>query len=135
MNLVFDTYALMTYLQREPGHQIVRSLLAETLQHQHEAYISVINLGESYYMRYRKGSLAQANSALRFVRRTRMQIAPATTERVMRAAHLKATLSLSYADAFAATLAQELNATLVTGDAEYKPLETTINLLWLRIIP
>lgn len=125
----------MTYLQREPGHQIVRSLLAETLQHQHEAYISIINLGELYYMRHRKGSPSQADSALRFVRRTRIGIVPATTGRVLSAARLKATLSLSYADAFAATLAQELNATLVTGDAEYKPLASSLNILWLRHIP
>lgn len=125
----------MTYLRREPGHQLVRSLLAETLQREHEAYLSVINLGELYYMSYRKGSPAQAESAVRFVRRTRIQIAPATDGRVMRAARLKATISLSYADAFAASLAQELKATLVTGDAEYKPLASSLSIRWLRQVP
>lgn len=131
MKLVFDTYAVMNYLRREPSHQIVRSLLSETLSRQHEAHMSIINLGELFYMQCRKGSLAKANSAMRFVRRAGINIEPATTERVMRAAQLKATISLSYADAFAAALAQELAATLVTGDPEYKPLESTIAILWL----
>ena len=98
MKLVFDTYAVMTYLCREPSHQIVRSLLSATLSREHEAYMSIINLGELFYMQCRKGSRAKANSAMRFVRRAGINIEPATTERVMRAAQLKATISLSYAD-------------------------------------
>jgi predicted nucleic acid-binding protein len=131
MKLVFDTYALMTYLRREPNHHIVRSLLADTLHQNHESYMSVINLGELFYMRWRKGSQAEAESALKFVRRMGIHIEPATNERVMNAAGIKAIVSLSYADAFAAALAEELNATLVTGDLEYKPLEPKINILWL----
>jgi ribonuclease VapC len=131
MKLVFDTYALMTYLRHEPGYQVVRSLLLATLQQQHEAYMSVINYGELFYMRWRKGSQAEAESALKFVRRAGIHIEPVTTDRVIRAARVKATISLSYADAFAATLAEEIGATLVTGDLEYKPLEPRINILWL----
>ena len=131
MKLIFDTYAVMAYLRREPSHQIVRSLLSETINREHEAYMSIINLGELFYMQCRKGSLVKANSAIRFVRRAGINIEPATTERVMHAAQLKATVSFSYADAFAAALAQELGATLVTGDTEYKPLEPTLKILWL----
>lgn len=36
------------------------------------------------------------------------------------------------ADAFAASLAQELKATLVTGDSEFKRLKNNPTLLWLE---
>jgi ribonuclease VapC len=39
------------------------------------------------------------------------------------AVRLKATYPLSYADCFAAALAQRLGATVVTGDPEFHPLE------------
>lgn len=135
MRIIFDTYALMAYLRREQGHEVVRALIAETLDGGHDASMSVINLGELFYMQCRKATQAQAESALKFVRRAGIRIEPATTGRVMSAARLKAAVSLSYADAFAASLASELNATLVTGDPEYKPLETAINILWLRRTP
>jgi predicted nucleic acid-binding protein len=68
---------------------------------------------------------------MKFVKRAGIMIEPVTTERVINAAKLKSTVSLSYADAFAASLAMELNATLVSGDAEYKPLEPNLKVLWL----
>jgi ribonuclease VapC len=121
----------MAYLRREKNHQIVRSIILETLQGKHESHLSVINLGELFYMQSRKSGTIKAENSLRFVRRAGIIVEPVTTDRVMNAARLKATVSLSYADAFAASLAMELGATLVTGDAEYKPLEPTLKILWL----
>lgn len=131
MRFVLDTFAVMAYLRRERGHNIVRELLVETLAGTNESYMSIINLGELFYMQWRKGSQAKAENAVKFVQRVGIRIEPATTARVMAAARIKAAVSLSYADAFAASLAQELNATLITGDPEYKPLETSINIQWL----
>lgn len=65
MRIVFDTYALMAYFRRELGHEVVRALLAEALSNKHEASTSIINLGELFYMQYRQGTPAKADSALR----------------------------------------------------------------------
>jgi len=48
------------------------------------------------------------------------------------AADFKARFKLSLADAFAAALAKERRAELVTGDLEFKPLEKEIKVHWLR---
>jgi predicted nucleic acid-binding protein len=132
MRLVLDTYALMAYLRREPGHADVRRLLQETLEGRHQTSMSVINLGELFYMQYRKSTPAQAYRAMQFVRRAGIRVETATNERVMNAARLKATVAISYADAFAASLAQELDAVLVTGDPEYKPLADSLRIHWLH---
>ncbi len=50
----------------------------------------------------------------------------------MAAARIKAEHPLSYADAFAAALAQELGASLVMGDPEFKTVESTVNVMWLN---
>lgn len=126
-----DTFALMAYLRREKNFQIVRTIIFETLQGKNKSFMSVINLGELYYMQTRKSGTIKAEKSVRFVNRAGILIEPATTSRVMSAAKIKATISLSYADAFAASLALELNATLVTGDPEYKPLEPNLKVLWL----
>jgi predicted nucleic acid-binding protein len=39
---------------------------------------------------------------------------------------------LSLADAFAAALARERKADLITGDTEFKPLEKEIKITWLK---
>ncbi len=44
----------------------------------------------------------------------------------------KARLKISLADAFAAALAKEKKAELVTGNPEFKPLEGEIKINWLK---
>jgi predicted nucleic acid-binding protein len=48
------------------------------------------------------------------------------------AAIYKATYRVAYADAFAAALAKERRAELVTGDPEFKRLEKEIKVNWLK---
>lgn len=85
MRLVLDTYALMAYLRREPGHDVMRRLFQETLEGQHQTSMSIINLGELFYMQYRKSTPAQAYRAMQFVRRAGIRVEAATNERVMNA--------------------------------------------------
>ncbi len=56
---------------------------------------------------------------------------PATRALADAAADLKASYKLNLADAFAAALAQQRKAELVTGDPEFKPLEKQIKIQWL----
>ena len=48
------------------------------------------------------------------------------------AADFKARFKLSLADAFAAALAKEKKAELVTGDPEFRPLDQEIKIHWLK---
>jgi ribonuclease VapC len=52
-------------------------------------------------------------------------------DRILAAAQIKAQYPISYADAFAVALAQELNAAIVTGDSEFKQVESIVKLSWL----
>jgi uncharacterized protein len=56
----------------------------------------------------------------------------ATEERIFAAAWLTAEYPISYADAFAASLAREMNASLVTGDPEFKKIKENLSLFWLE---
>jgi predicted nucleic acid-binding protein len=54
-------------------------------------------------------------------------------ELVRQAAVFKATRKLSYADCFAAALAKTRNAELVTGDREFKVVESDLKKIrWLK---
>jgi uncharacterized protein len=47
------------------------------------------------------------------------------------AAHLKAQYPIAYADAFALALAQSKEATLLTGDLEFRQAEKEVSIEWL----
>ena len=57
---------------------------------------------------------------------------PVDRELAESAALLKNEYDLGLADAFAAALAKEKKTELVTGDAEFKPLEKEIKINWLK---
>ena len=64
MEFVLDTYALIVYLRREKNHEIVRQIILETLQRKNRAFMSVINLGELYYMQARKSGIIKPSNLL-----------------------------------------------------------------------
>jgi predicted nucleic acid-binding protein len=56
---------------------------------------------------------------------------PADRERAEAAGALKAARKISLADAFAAALAIEKKASLVTGDPEFRSVERDVQVAWL----
>src|SRR5206468_3135171 len=124
------SFALLA-LAGEPGAGQVGALLSDA---SNENFISVINLGEVFYMtQRRRGEEAARQAWDTAFQEPNLAVVEATSERVRLAAEIKAGGRLSYADAFAAALARELSAPLVTGDPEFRALERagTIEVVWL----
>ena len=126
---VLDTHALFALLQDEPGRELIAALI-ERAAADVTLHLSVINFGELAYISERERCPEQSARLLDDVRRLPLELCEATEERVLAAAHLKAHHPISYADAFAVALAQELNAAIVTGDPEIKALRDLAPLLW-----
>jgi ribonuclease VapC len=93
--------------------------------------LSLINLGEVIYNTGRKLGDDRAREILGDIMLLPIQLAEVTMARVLAAAQIKTQYPISYADAFAVALAQELNATIVTGDPEFKQVESIVTLFWL----
>lgn len=126
---VLDAWALLALLQKEePAASQVRSLLQEAQQERWRVLVSVINLGEVYYVLGKAKGEAEAQRVIEVIRRLPVKVVPADDERVFAAARLKIHHPLSYADAFAAATADEFAAILVTGDPELIRMEGTIQL-------
>ena len=128
---VLDSYAILALLEDEPRAQAVADLIvADTLQ----LFLSIINLGEVFYIVWRRHGEAAARAVGRSLwQEDRLTIVEASWPRVEAAARLKAAGGLSYADAFGLGLAQELAACLVTGDPELRSAAARwrVDLLWL----
>jgi predicted nucleic acid-binding protein len=79
--------------------------------------MSWINLGEVYYTIHRTAGATEAESTLALLR-PMLALDPATPERVLAAARVKAAHPLAYGDAFAIATAVAHGAVLLTGDPE-----------------
>ncbi len=99
--------------------------------------MSVINLGEVYYRVGRERGLPLAEQALEWFGRQPVHIIDAGWELTRAAAEIKSSYALSYADCFAASLARQLEAAVVTGDPEFEQLERDgiVEIEWLTPKP
>lgn len=131
--VVLDAWALMALVRREhPAMGRVYGLLRDAEAAKVAVAMSIINVGEVYYHVARTIGAEAAERFLAYVGRLALTMLPATDARVIAAARLKANHRLSYADAFAVAAAQELDATLWTGDPELIALSDAFPIEVLR---
>jgi predicted nucleic acid-binding protein len=128
--LVFDSWAIIALFQNEAPAERVKHLLAESAR-LNNAWIASVNLGEAWYMLVRKHSVELANHAIDELDRIGLERVDIDWPMVMQAANFKSRHKISYADAFAAALAKQRNAELVTGDGEFRALQSEIKIHWL----
>jgi ribonuclease VapC len=60
-----------------------------------------------------------------------LELCPCDEDLALRAARIKADFPIAYADAVATAAAQRQEATLVTGDPEFRKVEHLVTIDWL----
>lgn len=128
---VLDSYALLAFLRGEPGETQVAALLEKAGDRDSPLGMTEVNYAEVKYIVLRKDGPEIWAEIARHLPALPIRFYPATRALAELAADIKARHPLSLADAFAAALAKESKAELVTGDPEFKPLENEIKIRWL----
>ncbi len=128
---ILDSYALLAYFQAEPAGAKVRDILKEAMVCAAAVFLSLISLGEIYYIVARKRGDEKAGTNMADISRLPIQLVDVTKERILAAARVKAQHPVSYADAFVVATAVEFAAAIVTGDPEFKETESLAAVLWL----
>lgn len=131
---VLDSWAVMAWLRDEPAARRIDRLWRQAAAGKIRLAISVINLGEVFYLTARWRSLRDAELVLSHMQDLPLEVRPAPNVLVWEAARIKALHRLSYADAFAVATAIREAAPLVTGDPEMKALadKGLVAVEWVR---
>jgi predicted nucleic acid-binding protein len=130
-NRVLDSWALIAFFEDEPAADAVEEILNQGASEKHRLFLTSVNWAEVYYSTMREVSQTAAEAHAEVIARLPIEIVGIADDLKLarQAAIYKATYRLSLA--FAAALAKEKKAELVTGDPEFKPLEKEIKILWL----
>jgi len=130
---IFDSYAVLSYLQDEPCAEEVFSLLRQAQDKKIKLYMTWINVGEVYYRVWREYGKMEAERVLDVLSAWPLEILVADSELTIAAAAVKAQNKLAYADAFVIAAAIQKQADLVTGDPEIKMAsqKLSFNLYWI----
>lgn len=130
-SIVFDSFAILSFLKGEPGSDRVREYLLKVKSKDVAGYISAVNLCEIYYVAMREKGCEQSQILATSLRDWGLQVVSADGDMAKRAGWLKAQYPLALADAFAAATSQQLGAYLLTGDSEFRKLEGKIEIEWI----
>jgi predicted nucleic acid-binding protein len=129
---VFDAAALFVFLENTSAAAKVSELIKEANHRRAEILMSAVNYGEAYGSILRVRGFDRARAIMSAVRALPIVLMDATPLRATQAADLKSTYRMYYADSFAAALAIEHKATLVTSDSDFKKLGHGFPVLWLK---
>jgi ribonuclease VapC len=128
---VFDSHALLKLFQKEPGYEKVVRVLEESRRRKRTKYINAMNLGEIIYATKRDFGDQKKLEVLANIERLNLTVLPVPNSLIFQAAEYKAEYSISYADCFVLASALEHEATIVTGDPEFKKVEHLVDIIWV----
>jgi predicted nucleic acid-binding protein len=129
---VLDASALLALFFDEPGAEKMEHLFQVAAEADRPVFISAVNWAEVLYKMGRKHGKAGLETARQFERTTPLEAVPVDRELAESAALLKNAHKLGLADAFAAALAKNKKAELVTADHEFKSVEKEVKIGWLK---
>jgi len=130
--IVLDAWALLALIfGEEPAAGKVKSLVEQYGAKSSAVHVSWINLGEVFYTIARKKGMETAEAVLQDILELPARFHEPGRNDILAASRIKATCRLSYADAFAVSLADRQDAAVCTGDPEILALEEAFKVIRL----
>ena len=129
--IVFDAHPILKWLQEESGYQKIKALIVACQKKSSVGYMNQINVGEVYYKVIRTVGIDEAKSFLENFFRLPIIIVPPDGDLVWHAAEIKADYPISFADCFVVATALKYEATIITGDPEFKKIKSIAPVEWI----
>jgi predicted nucleic acid-binding protein len=126
---VLDANALTGFFEdRRVAAEKVKHLISEALRNELPLLMSAVNWGEVFCVAWRRHGELKAREAEAKLQLLPIAVLPVDQERATRAGAIKQKYGVGYADAFAAELAIERDAYLVTADPEFTKIGRTLSI-------
>ncbi len=129
--MVLDAFAVVAFIEDEPGAADVETLLLRIGTGELSLLICSVNLGEAWYALGRAYGIDSADESIKALLDLGIEIVDADWDLARAAADFKRRGGISYADCFAAALSAQRSAPVITGDPEFERLGESIDVYWL----
>ena len=116
---ILDTSALLTYIEDEDGSDYVENLLIKAEKGDVLIYIAFISLTEVFYITTQEKDEAEAWRRIKLIQSLAVRIVESDENLNLMAGKLKATNTISLADAYISAVCQEYAGILVHKDPPF----------------
>ena len=131
MTRILDAHGLLVFLEKEAGYEKVEQSFVTAVEKDRYLLMTSVNFGEVYYIVLRECGSEKAHEIEKIIRTLPIEIIDVDIQLAREAARFKASHKISYADCFAAALAKLHKGEVITGDKEFKSVESEIKIAWL----
>ncbi|MFQ5639800.1 MAG: type II toxin-antitoxin system VapC family toxin [bacterium] len=128
---LLDSFAILRWTQKENGWEHIKALLENAETGTQSLIMSQINLCEVYYKSIRVIGLAKAKKFLETFYLLPIAVVHPSDELIWKAAEIKAAHPISLADCFAIATALKHDASIITGDPEFKRVQDLVEIEWM----
>ena len=129
--VVLDSWAIMAYFQDEAAAEAVQNIFLAAQEQDTPLLMSIINVGEIWYNYARRTTEQVADERVSQLKQAGVQFVEVDWDLTLEASRIKSKHAIAYADCFAAALAKQQGAAVVTGDPEFKKVERQITIIWV----
>lgn len=127
---VLDASALIAFFEDLPGAERVEDVIKRALEGKAHLSMCVVNWGEAWYSISQAKGPAATRKTLSGVSQLPIELFDANSELTSLAVAVRIEFGLPYASCFAAALARQRRASLVTADKLFSPMEKQLNIVW-----
>jgi uncharacterized protein len=128
---LLDSHAALVYLRQEKGYEKVKEALITADKTKVPLLMNEINIGEVGYIALRSKLTTDLDEFLSVFLSLPIQPASVDFDLIKEAAKIKGRHPLSYADTFAVATALREEAAIITGDPEFKQVESLVSIEWI----
>jgi len=131
MKRILDAHGLLVFLEKDAGFEKVESFFVNAVEKDNYLLMTSVNFGEVYYIVLRECGQEKALEIGKIIKTLPIDIIDVDIQLAIEAARFKATKKISYADCFVAALAKLHRGEIITGDKEFKELESEVKISWI----
>ena len=128
---ILDSSALIKFLACEEGADIVKKELEKAQEEKQNIFLSVINLGEVYYIIKKKFDKDKADQTIDLLSNLPISLLSVSKETALKAALLKSDYDIPFIDAICAATAIIENAIIITSDFDFKKVKSQVESIWV----
>jgi ribonuclease VapC len=128
--LVLDAHPVVAFINGEAGAPLIEALLDRAGRGDTRLLMAVVNVAEVMIVQERRGGADASHQTLELLQDLPIDLVTVDLELAARAAYFKVRGGMSFADCFAAAVAQRDGAPVLTGDREFERVADSIDVLW-----
>jgi uncharacterized protein len=130
-SMVLDSWAALSFFDDESIGLKIADLISDAHDAGVQIFMSVVNLGEIWYIIARETTESDAEETIGKLRQLGITFVDIDWDLAQEAARIKIKNKISYAGCIASALAKRTKSDLVTGNPEFKNMDDRQNIHWI----